>query len=98
MLRTLLTCLCLLALGACATHPAAPGGPPSATTAAVASAGPPVGCVNGTGTRLPVAPQDCTGVGASYSRGQLQSTGTPPYLQNALQMLDPSIRASGAVP
>jgi hypothetical protein len=33
-----------------------------------------------------------------YAPQQLNTTGTPPYLQNALQMLDPSVRASGGVP
>ena len=89
---------CLLVLAACASAPPAPDTPaahaaPAAITAAANNDRPPAGCVNGTGTRLPVSKGDCTGFGSMYGPQQLQSTGTPPYLQNALQILDPSVRA-----
>jgi hypothetical protein len=99
MRSKLLICACVAALAACATTAPSPGTAPvsgPAASPAVAAANndrPPIGCVNGTGTRLPVSKGDCTGFGAMYAPQQLNSTGTPPYLQNALQMLDPSVRA-----
>ena len=98
----LLGAACLAALAACASTPPTPGTSAAASpapTAAVAAANnerAPVGCVNGTGTRLPVGKGDCTGFGAMYAPQQLNSTGQP-YLQNSLQMLDPSVRVSGSI-
>jgi putative hemolysin len=102
MIGKLLTAACLLTLAACASTPPAPdtagATSPAALAATATTNAAPLGCVNGTGTRLPVSKDDCTGFGSSYSPAQLKSTGTPPYLPNALQMLDPSVRASGVVP
>jgi hypothetical protein len=104
LMRSKLLIGACLALAACATTAPTPGTAPGAGPVAsspVAAANndrPPVGCVNGTGTRLPVSKGDCTGFGSMYAPQQLNTTGTPPYLQNALQMLDPAVRASGGVP
>jgi hypothetical protein len=54
----------------------------------------PVGCVSGTGTRLPVAPGDCSGFGTVHSQTAIEQTGQP-NLGPALQMIDPTLRSSG---
>jgi len=106
MMHRLLPGSCLaLALAACATHPpAAPAAgnsmpaavpawqPPAA--AASAQQQPPIGCVGSTATRLPVAPGDCAGFGTVHSKNALDQTGQP-WPNQALQMIDPTVRASG---
>ncbi len=88
MLRTsLVGGAVILALAACATTP------PSPMTAA-AQAKPPLGCVSDTATRLPVNPNECAGVGSTYTKKDLDQTGRV-YLQDALRDLDPAVRASG---
>jgi hypothetical protein len=65
------------------------------TTAAAASKQQtPLGCVGSTGTRLPVTPGDCAGIGSVHSRTDIDRTGQP-FLGPALQMIDPTVRASG---
>jgi hypothetical protein len=66
--------------------------PPTATATAAAQT--PVGCVSGTGTRLPVAPGECTGIGTVHSKTAIDQTGQP-YLGPALQMIDPTLRSTG---
>ena len=62
MLRTsLVGGAVILALAACATTP------PTPMTAA-AQAKPPLGCVSDTATRLPVNPNECAGVGSTYTK------------------------------
>jgi len=88
MLRTsLVGGAMILALAACATTP------PTPMTAA-AQAKPPLGCVSDTATRLPVNPNECAGVGSTYTKKDLDQTGRV-YLQDALRDLDPAVRASG---
>jgi len=88
MLRTsLVGGAVILALAACATTP------PTPMTAA-AQAKPPLGCVSDTATRLPVNPNECAGVGSTYTKKDLDQTGRV-YLQDALRDLDPAVRASG---
>jgi hypothetical protein len=85
MLRTsLVGGAMILALAACATTP------PTPMTAA-AQAKPPLGCVSDTATRLPVSPNECAGVGSTYTKKDLDQTGRV-YLQDALRDLDPAIR------
>jgi hypothetical protein len=82
-----------LALVACASNPATPT---AQSPAVAANAQPPVGCVNGTGTRLPMKPTACAGFGNTYGQTQLDQTGRP-YLQDSLQMLDSTVRGTGSV-
>ncbi|HSY44616.1 MAG TPA: hypothetical protein VK800_01060 [Steroidobacteraceae bacterium] len=85
MLRTsLVGGAMILALAACATTPPAP-------MTAAAQAKPPLGCVSDTATRLPVSPNECAGVGSTYTKKDLDQTGRV-YLQDALRDLDPAIR------
>jgi hypothetical protein len=77
----------ILALAACATTPPAP-------KTAAAEAKPPLGCVSATATRLPVSPNECAGVGSTYTKKDLDQTGRV-YAQDALRDLDPTIRVSG---
>jgi hypothetical protein len=85
MLRTsLVGGAMILALAACATTP------PTPMTAA-AQAKPPLGCVSDTATRLPVSPNECAGVGSTYTKKDLDQTGRV-YPQDALRDLDPAIR------
>lgn len=85
MLRTsLVGGAMILALAACATTP------PTPMTAA-AQAKPPLGCVSDTATRLPVSPNECAGVGSTYTKKDLDQTGRV-YLQDALRDLDPAVR------
>ena len=92
MVNKLLLGFCLaLAVAACATHPSAPAGN---TVAAANPEQVPFGCIGSTATRLPVRPGDCAGFGTSHSRSSLDRTGQP-NLGPALQMIDPTIRASG---
>jgi hypothetical protein len=58
---------------------------------AAAQAKPPLGCVSDTATRLPVSPNECAGVGSTYTKKDLDQTGRV-YLQDALRDLDPAIR------
>ena len=74
----------ILALAACAATP------PTPMTAA-AQAKPPLGCVSDTATRLPVSPNECAGVGSTYTKKDLDQTGRV-YLQDALRDLDPAVR------
>jgi hypothetical protein len=71
---------------------AVPAWQPSA--AAAGTQQPPLGCVGATATRLPIAPGECGGPGASHSQTDIQRTGQP-NLGPALQMIDPSVRATG---
>jgi hypothetical protein len=85
MLRTsLVGGAMILALAACATTP------PTPMTAA-AQAKPPLGCVSDTATRLPVSPNECAGVGSTYTKKDLDQTGRV-YPLDALRDLDPAIR------
>ena len=85
MLRTsLVGGAMILALAACATTPPTP-------MPAAAQAKPPLGCVSDTATRLPVSPNECAGVGSTYTKKDLDQTGRV-YLQDALRDLDPAVR------
>jgi hypothetical protein len=86
MLKKLVPGATLLLLAACASTPA--------PQSAAAQATPPIGCVSDTATRLPVRAGDCAGVGSSYSKQQMDSTGQP-YVGDALRMLDPSVSVHG---
>ena len=79
-MRRLLTTCAVLALAACATHPAPP------TTAATGSQSPAQPCTAmNARTDAP-----CTGTGRTYSQQDIQRTGQQ-NVGPALQMLDPSI-------
>jgi len=94
MIKKLFVGGCLaLSLAACATNPAATQATP-ATLAANSQA--PVGCVNGTGTRLPVKPTDCVGFGSVYGKTQIDETGRP-YLQDSLNMINTTMTVTGSV-
>jgi hypothetical protein len=77
----------LLALAACATSP-------TDQKATTAKAQPPLGCVSDTATRLPVSGNECAGVGSTYTKKDMDQTGQP-YAQDALRMLDPTLRVHG---
>jgi len=94
MVKTLLIGGCLaVGLAACAGNPSTPQ---ANSPGLAANTQPPVGCVNGTGTRLPVKPTDCVGFGSVYDKSQVDQTGRP-YLQDSLYMLNPTLRVSGSM-
>jgi hypothetical protein len=87
MVKSLALGMCLaLTLAACASTPRAPA---KATAKAI-----PLGCVGGTGTRLPAKDNQCTGFGSVYTQDDLNRTGaTTPG--EALRLLDPAITVVG---
>ncbi len=90
MLKTVLTASILLTLSACAT--VSPSGE-VARTASLART-PSRSCVSDTATRLPVRPDDCAGLGQTYSREDLLRTGTADTA-SALRLLDPALSLRG---
>lgn len=84
-----------LTLAGCAATPGPAGTPQESQTPAAAKVLP-LGCVTGTGTRLPVKPDECTGFGSVHTKTALDSTGTP-YAQQSLQMLDTAVKTNGRV-
>jgi hypothetical protein len=91
MLKELVIGACLvLPLAACTTP--APTREP-AKAALVAPARTP-GCVGDTATRIPVKEHDCAGFGRTYTREDLERTGTADPGQ-ALRLLDPAITVHG---
>ena len=56
-----------------------------------AAAKPPLGCVSDTATRLPVNPNQCAGVGTTFTKQDLDRTGQP-FLNDPLKMLSPAVR------
>jgi hypothetical protein len=85
--KTLLGGALLAALAGCATHPPAP-------QSAADKSQPPPGCVSDTATHLPVSPNECKGVGSTYTKQDIDRTGQV-YLPDALRELDPTVRLSG---
>jgi hypothetical protein len=73
------------AIGGCASTPSTPK---------VAQNDPPAGCVDSTGTRLPLDKDHCIGFGRSWNQNQLRSTGQMD-VGAALRDLDPSVRITG---
>ena len=92
MVNKLLIGACLaLSLAACASAPTTTD---SKAQPALAQDEAPLGCVNGTGTRLKVSPTDCTEIGMTHSKTAVDATGRP-YLQQSLQMIDPTVHIGG---
>jgi hypothetical protein len=54
----------------------------------------PAGCVDSTGTRVPVDQAHCVGFGRTWTQGDLRSTGYSDVGQ-ALSTLDPSVQYRG---
>jgi len=77
----------MVALAACGTSPPLHGSAP-------AVAKPRVGCVSDTATHLPVTPNECAGVGNTYTKQDLDRTGQVDTA-DALRALDPSVRVHG---
>ena len=73
---------------------AACGGTPIQKSSEVAAANKTPGCVDSTGTRLPVDQAHCVGFGRTWTQADIRSTGYMDVGQ-ALQTLDPSIRYNG---
>lgn len=73
-----------VALGACATNQnsSAPPNPKAAATDPT--------CLKGTGSLIPPKNSECSGIGRSYSSGDIAVTGKTSAAA-ALQLLDPSI-------
>jgi len=69
------------------------GGTPIQKSSEVAANKTP-GCVDSTGTRLPLDQAHCVGFGHTWTQGDLRSTGYMDVGQ-ALQTLDPSVRYKG---
>ena len=85
MLNKVLVGACVaLLLAGCASRPSKP-------VARNAAAKPSLGCVSDTATRLPVKPNQCSGVGSTYTKQDLDRTGQP-LLNDSLRMLSPAIR------
>jgi hypothetical protein len=94
MVKTRLIGTCLaLGLAACASTPPTPG--TAKAPALAANAGPPAGCVQGTGSRLPSKPDACTGLGNVYGAQQVDATGKV-WAQQQLFMLDTAIKINGS--
>jgi hypothetical protein len=94
MLKTRLIGTCLaLGLAACASTPSTPEAAKSPALAA--NDAPPAGCVQGTGSRLPSKPGDCTGFGNAYGKQQADATGKV-WAQQQLFMMDTAIKINGS--
>ena len=90
MFRNALPALVLaLGVAACAT-PA----PQKLAPSVLAAQRPPPLCVQHTGTRLPVAPQDCAASGQSFTRQDLEKSGGLDTAQQ-LQLLTPTLQIGG---
>ena len=85
---TLLSVACTVVLAACATS----GPIQSPSKVALAREAPP--CLQQTGTRLPVKPQDCAAFGQTFTNRDLQGTGAVDTA-GALQLLSPSLVIRG---
>lgn len=70
------------------------GGTPVQKSSEVAAANKTPGCVDSTGTRIPLNQNQCVGFGRTWTQGDLRSTGYMDVGQ-ALQTLDPSVRVTG---
>jgi hypothetical protein len=89
MFKSLLIAACLLGSAAFATNVAlADDAKP--TTPKAKPVAPTVGCTHETGSRLPPKKDGCAGVGRSYSKDEISSTGAT-TAGGALRLLDPSI-------
>jgi hypothetical protein len=89
MLKPLLTgATLLLTLAACTTVS------PTGEVARTAALAPARVCVSATATRLPVKPEDCAGLGQTYTREDILRTGAHDT-GGALQLLDPALRVYG---
>ncbi len=89
MLKPLLTgATLLLTLAACATVS------PTDDVVRTAAFAPARVCVSGTATRLPVKPEDCAGLGQTYTGEDILRTGAHDTA-GALQLLDPALRVYG---
>ena len=87
--NALLTLVFALGAAACAST-----APQSLSQTALAAQRPPPLCVQHTGTRLPVAPQDCAAPGQSFTRQDLQRSGGLDTAQQ-LQLLTPTLQIRG---
>jgi hypothetical protein len=87
---TLSPLVLLLAVSACATAPPASRSVAPNAVAQTGAKKPPLGCVNDTATRLRTPPEECAGMGSSYTSKDLQSTGQA-FAQDSLRMLDPAV-------
>ena len=90
MFRNALSALVLaLAAAACATPV-----PQSLSPSALAAQRPPPMCLQQTGTRLRMAPEDCAASGQSFTRQDLQRSGGLDTAQQ-LQLLTPTLQIRG---
>ena len=90
MVRNTISAVILaLAAAACASTV-----PQSLSPSALAAQRPPPLCLQQTGTRLPVAPEDCAASGQSFTRQDLQRSGGLDTAQQ-LQLLTPTLQIRG---
>jgi len=95
MVKTLLIGSCLaVGLAACASNPSTPQA--AKPEALAANNVPPAGCVQGTGSRLPSKPNECTGFGNVYGKQQVDATGKV-WMQQSLFMMDTAVKINGSV-
>ena len=93
MVKKLLIGACLvLTLVACTTAPTIPD---AKSPVVAANNGPPLGCVNGTGTRLKVSPTDCTAIGMTHTKTSVDATGKV-WAQQSLYMIDTAVKINGS--
>lgn len=70
------------------------GGTPIQKSSEVAAANKTPGCVDSTGTRIPLDQSHCVGFGRTWTQADIRSTGYMDVGQ-ALQTLDPSVQYRG---